>query len=55
MESLKDVIEKINVVDAMIIVFCGVGLVIGICQGQNDVVMSLGAGMFGYAGGKAVN
>ena len=54
METVKEIIEKINVTDALVIAFCGVGMILSITSNQTDIAMNLGVGMLGYIGGKGV-
>lgn len=47
---MKDVLEKINIVDALAITFTGAALIAAVILGQKDAVLALGGGLVGYLG-----
>lgn len=47
---MKDVLEKINLVDALAICFTGAALIASVIMGQQDAVLALGGGLVGYLG-----
>lgn len=47
---MKDLFEKINVVDALVVIVTGAALVACVVTGQSDAVLALGGGLVGYLG-----
>lgn len=52
---IKDLFEKINVVDALVVVFTGAALIASVVMGQSEATLAIGGGLVGYLGGTAVN
>lgn len=48
---MKDMFEKINVVDALVVIITGVALVACVVTKQSDAILALGGGLVGYLGG----
>lgn len=44
-------IEKINIVDCMVILTLGIALILAIFYGLNELAMSIASGLLGYIGG----
>lgn len=49
--NLKELIEKINVIQLFVVLFCGVGLIMAICYGTENLSMAIASGLIGYLGG----
>lgn len=47
---MKDILEKINVVEALVVVFTGAALIACVVMGQQEAVLALGGGLVGYLG-----
>lgn len=47
---MKEVLEKINVVEALVVVFTGAALIASVVMGQQEAVLALGGGLVGYLG-----
>lgn len=47
---MKDVLEKINLVEAMVVVVAGAALIICAVTGQQEGMLALGGGLVGYLG-----
>lgn len=47
---MKDLFEKINVVEALVVIVTGAALVACVVTGQQDAVLALGGGLVGYLG-----
>jgi len=48
---MKELIEKINLEEMLVIVVCGIGLILSILYSQNDLALAIGGGLVGYLGG----
>ena len=48
---MKDLIEKINIQEVLVILICGIGLVMSVIYSRNDLSMAIGGGLVGYLGG----
>lgn len=48
---MKDLMDKINIQELTVILICGIGLVMAIIYGSNDLSMAIGGGLVGYLGG----
>lgn len=48
---MKDLIEKISITELTVIVICGIGLVMSIVYGRQELSMAIGGGLVGYLGG----
>jgi len=44
-------IEKINIVDCMVILTLGIALILAIFYSLNELAMSIASGLLGYIGG----
>ena len=44
-------IEKINIVDCMVILTLGIALILAIFFNHNELAMSIASGLLGYIGG----
>lgn len=51
---MKELLDKINVQELAVIVICGIGLVLSILNGNNDLGMAIGGGLVGYLGGVGI-
>lgn len=47
---MKDIFEKINLVDALVVCFSGAALVACVVLGQNEATLAIGGGLIGYLG-----
>lgn len=47
---MKDILEKINIVEALVVVFAGSALIASVVLGQQEAVLALGGGLVGYLG-----
>lgn len=47
---MKDLFEKINLVEALVVLVTGAALVACVVTGQQDAVLALGGGLVGYLG-----
>ncbi|MGI6031011.1 MAG: hypothetical protein ACOX7F_05870 [Eubacteriales bacterium] len=47
---MKDLLEKINVVETLAVTFTGAALIAGVVTGQQEVVLALGGGLVGFLG-----
>lgn len=47
---MKDVLEKVNVVEALVVVMTGAALIACVVTGQQEAVLALGGGLVGYLG-----
>lgn len=50
-----NLLEKINLTDLCVVLFCGVGLILGILSKQLEIATALGGGLLGYVGGKGAS
>lgn len=50
---MKDIFDKINVVEALVVVFAGISLIAGIVAGRNEIALSLGTGLIAFLGVKS--
>ena len=48
---MKDLIEKINVVDALVVVLVGGALIASVVVGRDDISLAAVTGLVGYLGG----
>ena len=48
---MKDLFEKINVVEALVVIVTGAALVASVMTNQQEAVLALGGGLVGYLGG----
>lgn len=48
---MKDFMEKFSLTELVVILICGIGLVLSILYGNNDLGMAIGGGLVGYLGG----
>lgn len=48
---MKDLFEKINVVEALVVIVTGVALIACVVTGQQEATLALGGGLVGYLGG----
>ena len=48
---MKNLIEKISVTELTVIVICGIGLVMSIIYGRQELSMAISGGLVGYLGG----
>ncbi len=46
-------IEKINIVDCMVILTLGIALILAIFYNLNELAMSIASGLLGYIGGNS--
>ena len=47
---MKDLFEKINLVEALVVLVAGVALIICAVTGQQEGMLALGGGLIGYLG-----
>lgn len=47
---MKDLFEKINLVEALVVLVTGAALVACVVTGQQEAVLALGGGLVGYLG-----
>lgn len=47
---MKDIIEKVNVVEALVVLVTGAALIACVVTGQQEAVLALGGGLVGYLG-----
>lgn len=47
---MKEIFEKINIVEAMVVVVAGAALIICAVTGQQEGMLALGGGLVGYLG-----
>lgn len=47
---MKDLFDKINVVDALVVVFSGIAMIAAVLTDQKDVALAAGSGLIGYLG-----
>lgn len=47
---MKDIIEKVNVVEALVVLVTGAALIACVVNGQQEAVLALGGGLVGYLG-----
>ena len=47
---MKDILEKINVVEALVVSVTGAALIACVVTGQQEAVLALGGGLVGYLG-----
>lgn len=47
---MKDVLEKVNVVEALVVIVTGTALVICAMTSQQEGMLALGGGLVGYLG-----
>ena len=47
---MKDLFEKINLVEALVVLVTGAALVASVVTGQQEAVLALGGGLVGYLG-----
>lgn len=47
---MKDLFEKINLVEALVVLVAGAALIICALTGQQDGMLALGGGLVGYLG-----
>ena len=47
---MKDMFEKINVVEALVVIVTGAALVACVVTGQQEATLALGGGLVGYLG-----
>lgn len=47
---MKDLFEKINVVEALVVIVTGVALIACVMTGQQEATLALGGGLVGYLG-----
>lgn len=47
---MKDILEKINVVEALVVIVTGAALIACVVTGQQEAVLALGGGLVGYLG-----
>lgn len=45
---------SVNVVDGLVVAFCGVGLILAVWLGQVELALAIATGLMGYLGGGAV-
>lgn len=48
---MKEIFEKVNIVDAGVVVVTGAALIICAVTGQQEGLLALGGGLVGYLGG----
>lgn len=48
---MKDLFEKINVVEALVVIVTGIALVACVLTDQREATLALGGGLVGYLGG----
>lgn len=48
---MKGLIERVNIQELSVIIICGIGLVMSVIYGRNDLSMAIGGGLVGYLGG----
>lgn len=48
---MKDIIEKINVVDALVVILVGGALIASVVVGRDDISLAAVTGLVGYLGG----
>lgn len=47
---MKEILEKINVVEALVVVFTGTALIASVVTGNQEAVLAIGGGLVGYLG-----
>lgn len=47
---MKDLFEKINLVEALVVVVTGAALIACVVTGQQEATLALGGGLVGYLG-----
>lgn len=47
---MNGLFEKINIVEALVVIVTGAALVASVVTGQNEAVLALGGGLVGYLG-----
>lgn len=52
---MGDWIEKINVTNWSVVLFCGIGMMFAIYTGEKDIGMALAGGLVGFLGGNAAS
>ena len=48
---MKELMEKFNVEELAVIVFCGIGFLAAIFLGQENIATAIGGGLIGYLDG----
>lgn len=47
---MKDIIEKVNIVEALVVIVSGAALVAAVVTGQQDIALAAVGGLVGYLG-----
>lgn len=48
---MKELMERFNLEELAVIVFCGIGFLASIFLGQENIATAIGGGLIGYLGG----
>lgn len=48
---MRDMIEKINLINLIIVLFCGTTLLLSVWKGNGEIMQIIASGLIGYLGG----